>query len=260
MRALALACLLLPAPLAAEVPADMVTLEVLPGWRAGEGRHVAGLRFRLAHGWKTYWRAPGSAGLAPMYDFAPSTGVASVEARWPVPEVFYQAGMRSVGYAGDVTIPLEVAVGPGPARLAGHVEIGVCDEVCVPVRMSFDVLLPEGGERDPLIVAALVDRPMTPEEAGAGASCAVEPAGDGLRLTARIDMAPLGGRESVVVESDDPSLWVSDAEASWEGSTLVARAEAFARDGGALALDRGGLRITVLGDGRAVDIRGCAAP
>lgn len=260
MRLTLLCLLLLPAPLRAEVPLDMVTLEVLPGWRVEEGRHMAGLRFRLAPGWKTYWRAPGSAGLAPLYDFADSTGVAGVEVRWPVPEVFHQAGMRSFGYAGEVTIPLEVAVAPGAARLAGSVEIGVCDEVCVPVRMSFDAVLPEGGGRDPLIVAALVDRPMTPDEAGAGATCAVEPAGEGVALTVRLSMAPLGGAEAVVVESDDPSLWVSDADAAWEGGALVARAQAFARDGGALALDRGGLRITVLGDGRAVDIHGCAGP
>jgi hypothetical protein len=119
MRALALACLLLPAPLTAEVPADMVTLEVLPGWRAGEGRHVAGLRFRLAHGWKTYWRAPGSAGLAPMYDFAPSTGVASVEARWPVPEVFYQAGDAVRGLRGRRHDPLGGRGGPGARAARG---------------------------------------------------------------------------------------------------------------------------------------------
>jgi hypothetical protein len=63
----------------------------------------------------------------------------------------------------------------------------------------------------------------------------------------------------VVVETSDPGLWVSEARAAREGGVLVASAEALARDGGPVALDRSSLRITVIGDGRAVDIRDCGA-
>jgi hypothetical protein len=119
--------------------------------------------------------------------------------------------------------------------------------------------LPEGGERDPVIAAALVDRPMTGEEAGASATCALAPGGEGLELTIRLAMPPLGPDEAVVIETSDPGLWVSEAAAEREGGTLVATAEALARDGGPLAIDRSGLRITVLGEGKAVDIHGCAA-
>ena len=123
----------------------------------------AGVEIKLKDGWKTYWRAPGAAGLAPLFDFSASSGVAAVEPRWPVPDVFQFGGLRSIGYHDAVTIPLDLALDGGPARLAGEIEIGVCDEVCVPVRFDFDAALPEGGARDPLIVAALVDRPLTPE-------------------------------------------------------------------------------------------------
>jgi hypothetical protein len=63
----------------------------------------------------------------------------------------------------------------------------------------------------------------------------------------------------VVIESADPGLWLSEAASSRDGGTLVAVAEALARDGRPPAVDRSELRITVLGDGRAVDIRGCQA-
>lgn len=259
---LLLALLLASGPVWAEAPPrpeDLARLEVLPGWRAGEGRHIAGLRITLAPGWKTYWRAPGAAGLAPLLDLGGSEGVEGVEVRWPVPEVFDFAGMRSIGYHDAVTIPLDLAVGGGRARLEGAIEIGVCDDVCVPVRLPFAADLPEPGRRDPLIAAALVDRPLTAEEAGASATCAVAPSGEGLGITVRVAVEPQGAREVVVVETADAGLWVSEAEARREGGALVATAEALARDGGPAALDRSALRITVLGEGRAVEMFGCGA-
>lgn len=260
-HALLLSALLLAAPAAAQdLPPDLARLEVLPGWRTGDGRHMAALRLTLAPGWKTYWRAPGAAGLPPVIDLAGSTGIAGAEPRWPVPDVFHFNGMRSIGYHDAVTIPLDLALeGTGAAHLAGEIEIGVCDEICVPVRIPFSVELPPAGDRDPVIAAALVDRPMTPEEAGAQATCALAPAGEGLQLTVRLDLPSLGPEEAVVIETADPGLWVSEAAAAREGGTLVATAETLARDGGPPSVDRSELRITVLGAGRAVDIQGCRA-
>lgn len=266
MSARILLAVLLAAPLLgpsaarADLPPDVVRLEALPGWRTTGGRQMAALRLTLAPGWKTYWRSPGAAGLPPVLDFDRSTGISGLEAHWPVPHVFEVGDrLRSIGYAGTVTIPLELTLSGGPARLEGEVEVGVCQEVCVPARFAVSLALPEPGpdreRRDPAIVAALVDQPRTAEEAGAQATCAVTPTPDGLDLTLRVAVPPQGGQESVVVEA--PGLWVSEARSWREGSTLVATAEAQARDGGPAALDRSGLRITVLGDGRAVDIRGC---
>lgn len=256
----ALLLLGLPRPAGAEEPpAEVARLEVLPGWRTGEGRHMAALRLTLAPGWKTYWRSPGAAGLAPLLDLSGSTGIEGAEPKWPVPAVFTFNGMRSIGYQDAVTIPLDIVLSGGPARLAGDIEIGVCDEICMPVRMAFAVDLPAEGQRDPAIAAALVDRPMTGDEAGAHATCAVAPASDGLSLTVRLAMPPIGSDEAVVIESGDPGLWVSEAAAERDGGTLVATAEALSRDGGPLALDRSDLRITVLGEGKAVDIQGCQA-
>lgn len=266
LPALLLALLLAVAlPLRAEeLPRDVVRMEVLPGWRTEDGRQMAALRLTMAPGWKTYWRAPGPAGLPPLLDFARSRGIAGVEAHWPVPHVFASGAFRSIGYAGAVTLPLELGLTGGPARLEGVVEIGVCNEVCVPVSLPVALDIPGdasgGGRRDPAIVAALVDRPRTAEEAGARATCAVAPGEDGaLALTLRLDLPPQGPEEAVVLESADPALWLSEPRSRREGGTLVAEAEARSRDGGPAALDRHALRITVLGEGTAVDIHGCEA-
>jgi hypothetical protein len=65
-----------------------------------------------------------------------------------VPEGFHFKGMRSIRLPrrGDDPLSDLRLAGPGPARLAGEIEIGVCDDICVPVRLPFAVDLPgEGG-------------------------------------------------------------------------------------------------------------------
>lgn len=241
------------------LPSNLVILEVLPGWRTDEGRHMAALRLTLAPGWKTYWRNPGAAGLAPILNFRASTGIEAVEVRWPTPDVFEFSGMRSIGYHDGVTIPLDLSLDEGPAYLAGQIDFGVCDRVCVPVSLEFAADLPAEGDRDPVIVAALADRPMTATEVGGRAVCTVAPNDNKLHLTVDLAMSSLGLDETVILETDDGGLWISEAESSRAGERLAATAEVLARDGGPPALDRSRVRITVLAEGRAVEFQGCQA-
>jgi DsbC/DsbD-like thiol-disulfide interchange protein len=259
---LALCLPAVPALAQAALPDGVVQVDILPGWQTDRGTRMAAIRFRLAPGWKTYWRAPGEAGIPPLFTFDGSQNVAAAAFHWPVPQVFEQSGMQSIGYLDEVVIPVEVtpADAEAPARLAGRVEFGICDEICVPVEARFDAELPVDGRRDPAIAAALIDQPMTAAGAGAGTvTCALAPEGRGLTLTARLPLPPTGGQEVVVVESGDPGLWVSPAQVTRQGDVLVASAELLPTGSGAVAVDRSALRFTVLGADRAVDITGCAA-
>jgi DsbC/DsbD-like thiol-disulfide interchange protein len=265
LAALALAAGLFPAAARAEraiLPEDLVSIEVLPGWRTVAGTLMAGLRITLAPGWKTYWRAPGTAGIPPLFDWTGSANVSAAAFHWPVPEVFDRNGIMSIGYAGQVVIPVEVTTAnPGqPVRLAGTVELGVCHDICVPVELRFDKTIPAEGRRDSAIAAALVDRPLTAEEAGVSRiACRIAPTGSGLRLTAEIDLPPTGLPEVVVVETADPGIRVSEAETRRDGGRLTAVADLAGPGGGGFALDRSGIRLTVLGTDSAVDILGCPA-
>ena len=87
-----------------------------------------------------------------------------------------------------------------------------------------------------------------------------EPIADGLRLTATVEIAAQSGEEAVVMEPADRSIWVGEAVTSRQGGTLTSVAEMVAVTGAPFALDRSGLRLTVLGGGRAVQIEGCPAP
>lgn len=260
LKALALATALsLPAiPVTADVPEGVVSVELLPGWRNGATSHMAALRISLAPGWKTYWRAPGDAGIPPEFAWAQAENVTGLRPHWPVPEVTHVNGMRSIVYSGNVVIPLEFTTnGPGPATVAGDLELGVCSDICIPVHLPVSAQLPAEGDRTPEIVAALVDRPATEAEAGVGAvRCRLSPTGDGMTISAEIEMPPAGGTETVVIEAGDPAIWVSEPVASRSGGTLKAEAQMSA--GAGMAIDRSALRFTVLGRDKAVDIVGCA--
>ena len=246
----------------AQVPDDVASIEVLPGWTTATGTQMAALRLTLAPGWKTYWRAPGEGGIPPAFGWAGSQNIASTTFHWPTPEVIDQNGLRSFGYHDQVTIPIEVTPTlPGTAtHLQGEVEIGVCLDICVPLRLTFAADLPPETQRDAAIIAALVDNPVPGAEAGlTGVTCAIEPRDGSIWVTALLDLPPTGDPEVVVIEAGDPQVWVSPAIVSREDGRLTARAEMVHVTGEAFALNRAALRITVLGHDRAVDIQGCAA-
>ena len=260
LRATLIASTVLAAPLAAAAQ-DMVELEVLPGWREADGTHMAALRVTLDPGWKTYWRAPGDAGIPPQFDWQGAQNMAAVSFHWPVPDVYMTNGMRTIGYENQVVIPMQVTPRTGgEIRMRGSVQIGVCEEVCVPVTLNFDEALPTAGTSDTAIRAALSDRPHNEVEASvATVTCTVDPISDGLRVTAAIGMPALGREEIAVFETADPTIWISEATTRRQGQTLTATAEMVSPSGQPFALDRSKVRITVLGAGQAVDIRGCTA-
>ncbi|WP_458791479.1 protein-disulfide reductase DsbD domain-containing protein [Yoonia sp. MH D7] len=236
------------------------TLTVLTGWQTKSGSHMAGLRIDLADGWKTYWRAPGDAGIPPQITWGGSTNIASAAFHWPVPVVFDQDGMRSIGYHDSVTIPIELFPNAaGEMRLAGQIEIGVCDQICVPVTLDFDAVLPTGGKRDAAIAASLLNRPKTATEAGIDTMiCAIEPINGGMKITTTTALTQ-NGPEAIIIETSNPYVWVSEPEVTRTATEITATSELIHVDGTSFAVDRSGIRMTVLGAARAIDIVGCAA-
>lgn len=238
----------------------MVSLQVLPGWRTADGTHIAALKIALAPGWKTYWRAPGDAGIPPMIDWSGSSNLSGMMPAWPTPTVFSQNGMNSVGYKHELVLPVVLTPrDPGqPITLKGELQIGICNDICVPTQLSFDTALPIAQIRDAAISTALANQPTPANQAGVGSvTCALSLTADGLALQTTLSMPPAGKYEYAIVETADPEVWVAESETHRDGNTLTVKTELVHMDGGAFALDRSGLRITVLGSDRAVDIQGC---
>lgn len=257
------ASLPVPAPAGEHDVSAMVQAEILPGWREADGTHMAALRLRLAPGWKTFWRAPGDAGIPARFDLDPSDNLGGLEPVWPVPEVFDVAGMRTIGYRRELVLPLRIAPerADEPVMLSGEVALGICSDVCVPATLALQATLPVTGARDPQIVTALIDRPYSAAEAGVGeVVCATAPVQYGVGFRSEITLPAMGGDETVVIEPGDPDVWVGPTRSWWEGPVLVTETELSHVDGPGVRIAARDIRITVIGDGAAVEIDGCPAP
>lgn len=267
IRKFASLCLLLlslaAAPVRANPLQDALDVRILPGWRSADGQHVAALQVKLSEGWKTYWRAPGDAGIPPQFDWRGSRNLAGVEITWPTPKQFLQDGVLTIGYADQLILPLKIMpkrVGKS-VHLAGQLDFGVCKDVCVPVTLPLSQELPSGQNKpDPRIVAALAERPYSAAEAGVGrVACHISPTQDGVLVRAEVDLPSTGRHELAVMETDNPQVWAAQTETRRAGGRLIAETRLFHIEGRSFAVKRSGLRITVLGDSHAVDIQGCPA-
>ncbi|MEL6100156.1 MAG: protein-disulfide reductase DsbD domain-containing protein [Pseudomonadota bacterium] len=242
---------------------DPVQAEVLAGWQRADGTRMAALRLTLDPGWKTYWRAPGDAGIPPHFDWSRARNIEALKIHWPTPDIFVSNGMRSIGYADEVVIPFEIqpARDDQPVRLRAHMSLGVCAEVCVPHQLKFDALL-DGTETHPTpaIAAALASVPYSAKEAEVSAStCLLRPTPDGIEIEAHVDLPHTGGTEVAVIEAGRADLWISEADTKRQGNTVVAVSEMIQAQGGAFSIDRSDVRITIIGANYAVDVIGCGA-
>ncbi|ALG73876.1 hypothetical protein VY88_22610 [Azospirillum thiophilum] len=175
----------------------------------------AGLQLQLKVGWKTYWRSPGDAGLPPRMDWSGSANVKSVAVRWPVPHRFSTLGIETLGYKGDIVLPLTVTVErPGePVTLHGRIDLLVCSDICVPVTHDLRLDLPAGPAAPDADAATLIGRfdAQVPRlrgvgEAGAGGltvdGVAADPVQGTLTLRLSSSALPLTAPEAYVEGGD----------------------------------------------------------
>lgn len=250
------------AALAENLPSPVISAELIDGWRTDTGHEMAAMRLVLAPGWKTYWRAPGEAGIPPRFNWSGSENLSGVAIHWPRPTMFDLNGVRTFGYHDLLVLPIELtARDPGaPVLLKAAVDLGVCDEICVPMALSLSGNIQPGGAQVPEIRAALADQPELARKAGlTAARCKAEPIRDGMRLTGRLTLPKVGPEEVAVVELADESVWVSAAATTRSGGDLEATVDLVPSSAQPFAVNRSDIRITVFGStGRAVELQGCA--
>lgn len=263
LACLAVALMAAAGPTLAETPpSPVLRAELIDGWQMPSGHEMAALRLVLAPGWKTYWRAPGEAGVPPRFDWAGSQNLKGVTIHWPRPEIFDLNGMRTFGYHDGLVLPIELTPRDpsAPIRLKAYIELGVCKEICVPMELALTGDVQPGGDAVPEIRRALSDRPEKAQAAGLSAArCSAEPIRDGMRLTTALSLPKVGPDEVTVVELADPSVWVSSAETVRKGGVLEATADLVPATAKPFAIDRSSIHITIFGgNGRVVELQGCA--
>ncbi|WP_293576204.1 protein-disulfide reductase DsbD domain-containing protein [Phaeobacter sp.] len=259
--AVASAAMITPQASQAQSMDDIVQIEILDGGSTRNGSHLSALKITLAPGWKTYWRAPGDAGIPPRFEWAGSQNLVDIAMTWPTPDVFLTSGYRTIGYHNQLILPIEITPQQrGSAiQLKGRMELGICKDVCIPSDLQFEAQLNPDSKRHPAIVAALADQPLSAAEAGVSAAqCALRPSRYGMSLTVEITMPSAGGEETVIIEPGVAHLVTTETTTVRKGRRLVAETEIVSADGGVFAVDRSQMRFTVLGQNHAVDIRGCS--
>jgi len=140
---------------------------LIAGFDSATRAYDGGLEVRLDHGWKTYWRMPGDAGIPPQFDWSGSSNVKRVEVLWPAPRRFADAGGETVGYKDRVVFPLRIyPEDPGKdVKLDLKLFFGVCQDICIPGNGSISA---HSGRADPAAAAliasfaAAVPRPVEP--------------------------------------------------------------------------------------------------
>ncbi len=250
----------LPTASAAMSAEEYVRVSLRPGWVEPDGTRFAGIEITLAPGWHTYWRQPGDAGIPPMLDLSGSQNLDAVKIHWPVPVAFDQNGLLTLGYAEQVVLPLELTPGEDSAmQLDGRFSIGVCNEICIPAEFTFSVTLDGAGQPDTAIQAALRAVPDSASVVGfADATCDADPIRDGLRVTVGVEAAAAQGVHIAVIETGDPTIWVSSSETSVEAGQYRVSADLVPENAQPFLLDRSEIRLTLLNAGGALEFLGCA--
>ncbi|WP_193184400.1 protein-disulfide reductase DsbD family protein [Nisaea sediminum] len=143
------------------VSTDFADVRLVSAISGTEGRESVplGLQFRLAEGWKIYWRAPGDAGFPPEIAWDGSEHLGTADWQWPVPERFSLFGLETYGYHDEVVIPIRaVLTAPGaPLALRADMNALACSDICVPLnaKLALDIA---SGPAEPTAFAQLIDR------------------------------------------------------------------------------------------------------
>lgn len=259
---------LLATPVAAQdyiAQKGLQKIEFLHGWRTSKGTHMAAMRITLEDGWKTYWRAPGGAGIPPSFKWNGSSNIASVEYHWPSPKLYLQNGIPTIGYKNELILPIEFKpkVKGEPIIIKARVDFGVCKDVCIPVASHLDIHLASNRSQDKaLIKNTLAKKPKLAKSNGLKSiSCVVNPIEDGLAITAKMtfkNKAP--AVKQVVIEFPQPNIWVEQTGLKHSNKHLTANAELVSFSNQPFFMDRSKLRLTLIGDMQALEIYGCPAP
>lgn len=245
---------------AGPIPDDLVRAELIGGWPT-QGGYMAALRLTLAPGWKTYWRAPGEAGIPPDFDWRASSNLGEVTYHWPAPQVFEVSGLRTLGYHDALVLPIEFSrLSPGqPLQISGQINLGVCKDICVPTQVDVTATLDGTGANSAPIKTALARAPQDGRAAGLGAAqCRAEPTRDGLRLTVDMPLKGAATGDFAVIELTDHRVWVSAVESRGGDGHLVQVSDLVPPDAQPFGLDRSSVRLTIFTVGGAVyDLQGC---
>ena len=246
----------LPTPLLAASLDDILKVNLRPGWRPGDGTHIAAIQITLAPGWKTYWRQPGDTGIPPKFDFTISEGLGLLEILYPTPKITWQDDLRTIGYQDEVIFPIVIQTKiTGDMTISGQIEIGVCQEICIPVSLTVTAVLPANGPIDRVIKAAFQ---KLPKVGVTKINCTFTPATDGMHLSL---ILPHQNQDinGATIELGNPKLWTETPTIDSAGDQLEITTNILTPSGNPITVGRGDVVTTIFSATTATEYHGCSS-
>lgn len=221
---------------------------------------AAGVEFRLASGFKTYWRDPGDSGVPPTLDWAGSENCKSINVLWPAPERFEDGAGFSIGYRDPLILPIVVtpADARAPARLQLSIGYAICEKLCIPAKGQAALAL-EGTQPSALAARIAEAIAKVPAETGLGATAAsglsivsVGIAGGAKPALVADVLAPAGpGPTDLFVEGPKGSFFSRPAIARTGDGAARLASPIESRPAGLAAWP---LRLTLVAGGRSIEV------
>ena len=108
---------------------------------------IFGISINLNEGWYSYWRHAGEIGLPTVIYFEYQPSLKGHKVYWPKPTVKDSKFGISFIYKENVTIPvlLHLSQKDLPLSLILNLEIGVCKDICIPIRKRIKIDLDKLG-------------------------------------------------------------------------------------------------------------------
>ena len=236
--------------------------QILTGWQNNNGSHTAAVEINLKTGWKTYWLSPGIAGIPPNFSFVGSKNLRDVTFKWPSPILFGDIDIWSIGYKNRLVLPMIVTPKDQkkPVELNLNADIGICDTVCVPAKLSMTAtLLPKRTKREAKIVAALASRPKSKTAVGAKeVTCDFSISEGEVVVSVDLSVPKLGAREVIILSYADPDVLVQNKIAERRGNMLSGSGIIRHTSGTLAAIDRSKIELSVVSEKTAANLGTCA--
>jgi len=103
---------------------------------SNSGTTMIALEIEMPQSSNTYWRIPGETGIPLSIDSSASIDIGEIKPVWPLPRREIIFGYVDYVYRGNFVLPIEIEViGPLP-QLNLQLILGVCSDVCVPVKVE----------------------------------------------------------------------------------------------------------------------------
>lgn len=249
-----------PAGVGAWTDGTMASARLIAEGIGEDGRLSAGIEIVLPPGWKTYWRHPGDSGIAPLIDFSASDNVGAASVRFPTPERYDDGYTVTNVYRDRVVLPVTLPVvdRDRDIGLKARIDLGVCDEICVPETLDLALDI-SAADRDAyaarVLATARAALPAAPEPGVFSVLAVSRDGGDDVRPVLAVN-AVVPAAETADVFVGGPDGWYPGipAYAGRSADGALYRVE-ISRLASSVPVGDAELVLVIVSDGRAIEQR-----